>query len=105
MTKPVATGGNEPKFKTVGEMFDVKREAIKARPRPTRRHWSYTYAADGRIVLDAKSFAWVTSKECREERDLVEEALQMWYKQQGVCAEPYLPGETYAQYVARNGRS
>jgi hypothetical protein len=69
--------------------------------RPQRRHWSYTYTADGRILISAKDLMWITSVESRIERDIYEAALDTWYKDRGVSREPYLAGESLDVYNKR----
>lgn len=105
MSKPSASGGNEPPpFTSVGQMFDAKKKAIKARPRPTRRAWSYVYHfATATITIATRDHAWLMSEEARKERDFFEADLKMWYEQQKVCQEPYLKGETFDQYRLRTG--
>lgn len=104
MSKPVATGGNEPKQSTVREVYDKYHDAIKSRPRPTRPAWRYEMAPDGTVKMSLKDLAYVASGSAERDKDYYEKDLQMWYEQQGVCQEPYLPGETLEQYQARNGK-
>lgn len=72
------------------------------KPRPTRRHWSYTMTADGRVVISINDLGWLVSEEARTERERHAAALQKWYVEEAkLCLEPYLRGETFEQYKAR----
>lgn len=82
--------------------IDAKKKAKKSKVRPTRRAWPYT-AKDGQITISSADLAWLMSTESREERDRFETALCEWYVEQGVCQEPYLPGESLEQYKQRTG--
>lgn len=81
-------------------MFDKYHAAIKARPRPRKRAFKYTYdPATGLVTVDVANLSAMLL--AREEASTYEEDLAMWYEQQGVSREPYLAGETLEAYKAR----
>lgn len=87
---------------TPRDFIDAKKKA-KKKPRPTRRAWSYTTTDDGTMSISRADFLWAISAEAKTEKDKFEAALTEWYRDAGVCQEPYLPGEGLEQYKARTG--
>lgn len=85
------------------EFIEAKKKAKKNRPRPTRRAWSYSVSPDGVMSMSRADFLWAISTDAKNEKEKYEEDLREWYIEQGVCQEPYLPGENLEQYRARTG--